>query len=189
MEEDITSSAPEKKYSVESPFTNLAFAGAGVLGYAYIGAIYELDKRRILKNIKNFSGSSIGSFVAALLACDATVGYISSVFNQMDIKKLRDDSVGFVRDAWRIYHKYGYCKGKELLKTCKQHIKNLTGNSEYTFGQLYKEKGISLIITASNINKRRTDLFCHNTTPNMPISLAIRISCSYPMVYGAVKFN
>ena len=44
-------------------------------------------------------------------------------------------------------------------------------------------------MTASNINKRRTDLFCHNTTPNMPISLAIRISCSYPMVYGAVKFN
>ena len=66
-------------------YRNIAFEGGGVLGVAYIGALYELDKRGILANLHGFTGSSVGSIMAAALACNADMGFIERRLKSLDI--------------------------------------------------------------------------------------------------------
>ncbi|ARG97457.1 patatin-like phospholipase family protein [Legionella micdadei] len=46
-----------------------------------------------------------------------------------------------------------------------------------------------LVITGTNIDTGKLELFSYETTPNMPISVAARISASYPIVFQAVEYN
>ncbi|KTD13274.1 patatin-like phospholipase family protein [Legionella jamestowniensis] len=46
-----------------------------------------------------------------------------------------------------------------------------------------------LIITGTNLTKKKLELFSDETTPFMPIWLAARISASFPLVFQTVKFK
>ena len=49
-------------------FKNLVFEGGGVKGTAYGGAIYILENKNIIKNIKRVAGTSAGAITATLIA-------------------------------------------------------------------------------------------------------------------------
>ncbi|MBI2785670.1 MAG: patatin-like phospholipase family protein, partial [Legionella longbeachae] len=46
-----------------------------------------------------------------------------------------------------------------------------------------------LIITGTNITDKKLDIFSDETTPNMPIRTAARISASFPLVFQAVEYD
>ncbi|ASQ45208.1 patatin-like phospholipase family protein [Legionella clemsonensis] len=46
-----------------------------------------------------------------------------------------------------------------------------------------------LIITGTNLTKKRLEIFSDETTPNMSIALAARISASFPLVFQTVKLK
>jgi len=121
-------------------YKSLVFSGGGALACAYIGALEELDSRGILKNIDNYAGSSVGSLFASLLACGASVQFLNKELKKLNLKELKDDSVGILRDIYRICSEYGYCKGNKLLNLCEKYICELTGNPKYTFNQLKIDK-------------------------------------------------
>ena len=52
-------------------YNTLVFEGGGIKSIAYIGALKHLVELSVLKNIKNFAGTSSGSQIATLLA----IGY------------------------------------------------------------------------------------------------------------------
>jgi len=124
-----------------------------------------------------------------LLACGANTNYIKNKISDLDLRQLKDDSYGFIRDLFRFFTEYGYCKGDKLLHMCENMVNELTGSSKYTFKQLYDKNKIILIITGSNLDTGKTVLFSHTSYENMPITLAVRISCSYPLIFRTVKFN
>jgi NTE family protein len=169
--------------------TNLVFEGGGVLGNAYIGAIEQLETQGIMKNVKNYAGSSVGALFATLMACGATVKFLQDEFNTIDFASLKDSSWGISRDLWRLYTKYGYYKGDKLLKLCEKYVRELTGSAQCTFLELYQKQGTYLIITGTNLNTQSTVFFSYKTYPDMPIVFALRLSCSYPYFFKAVEFE
>ena len=60
----------------------------------------------------------------------------------------------------------------------------LLSNVSYSYTdivlQLYKKTGIELCVTAVNVNMLSVEYFHPKTTPNISVSLAVRMSLSIP---------
>lgn len=66
-------------------------------------------------------------------------------------------------------------------------LEKYTGNPDLTFVQLYQRFGRELCIAVSNVSRGQAE-YCHvNTTPDMPIRMAIRASMSLPFLWEPVQ--
>lgn len=174
---------------INTKYTNICFEGGGILGTAYAGCLERLDANGILDSIKNFAGSSAGCLPAAALACGADITYIKTVMKDFNPGSLADDDFGIFGDFYRLWNEYGWHKGDALIEWCSAIIEKLTGNPKITFKDVYRTYGHSLIITGTNLDKMTTEYFSHETTGDMPIVLAMRISCSFPWYFTAPRYN
>lgn len=119
----------------------MGFEGGGIKLVAAVGALSKLD----LFNLHAVSGVSAGSLIAMLLA----IGYSTKeleeeVLPSIDFTILKDDDIGFIRDAGRFLTSYGYYKGDELKKLVKDLIKKKNLDPDITFAELHnlREKEI-----------------------------------------------
>jgi NTE family protein len=164
----------------------LVLEGGGVKGVAIVGAMKVLEEKGLLKHINQIAGSSAGGIVAVLYAIGYTVSELENVFNEINFSKLKDDSFGIIRDLNRFCNEYGFYKGDYFKKIMNKFLFKKTGKNEYTFKQLYDDRGIELLLTGTNINYKRTDYFHYKTTPNMNIIDAVRITMSIPLFFRSV---
>ena len=72
------------------PFKNLIFEGGGVKGVAYVGALRELKKRKILGNIKRVGGTSAGAINAVLLALEYTPNQTRRILSDLNFRSFMD---------------------------------------------------------------------------------------------------
>ena len=59
----------------------LALEGGAIYGVAYIGALFELEKRVAFKNIKYLCGASVGSLAALSLAMNLKAEDVAELIN------------------------------------------------------------------------------------------------------------
>jgi len=173
----------------QNVITNLVFEGGGIKGIAFVGAMRYLEENDILSNIKNIIGSSAGSLVASFLTIGYSADELEKILKDTDYCIFRDNTIGLIRNCIRIMKNYGFYKGDKYLEWLGERIKDKTGNSDITFKQIYDTYGINLVITGTNLNKAQVIYFNHENYPDMPIRLAIRISCSIPLVFKCVKYE
>lgn len=169
-------------------YENLVIEGGGVLGIAYLGALNELYNDGSMRKAKRFAGSSIGSIVATLLAVRADYKELENVILDLDLSKFRDRTWIF-GDIIRFFKQYGFYKGDKLLAFVKEMLNNITGDPDITFKGIYDRYGSKLVITGTNISKGCVSYFNLENTPNMPVALANRISCSVPYFFQAVVYE
>lgn len=169
--------------------TNLVFEGGGVLGVAFVGALRYIEANGILGGIKRLAGSSAGSFVALALTLGYTVTEISNILLELDFKQFEDDSYGVIRDLHRLKKDYGLCKGDALRDWIQELIHNKLGTRNVTFSELYTMTGIFLVVTGTCLNQQKTVFFNKDTTPDMDVSLAVRISSCIPIFFRAVRYQ
>lgn len=168
--------------------TNLVLEGGGVKGIAYCGAIRALEEEKVLSDMKNIIGSSVGSIIALGITLGLSSDKLLDLMNKLDFNKIKDKRRGVFNKLYHFMTKYGIYKGDYLYnyignvleKYCKKDI---------TFKELYLITDINLVITGTNIDKGIVEYFSHKTHPNMPVRLAVRISMSIPYVFEAIKYN
>ena len=177
----------------------IVFSGGSTKAIAYCGALLALEEYGILYDhngnlkIKGIAGTSAGSIIAILLAIGYKPQEILELLKVIDLQKLFNDNNGLVRDAYNIVMKYGLCKGEYMLKFFGDAIEKKTGNADYTFEDLYKDKGVNLITVTSNINCSMT-IYMHAHNPNkeysnIPLRVALRMSTGIPVVFEPYKYN
>lgn len=173
--------------NMDSNIKALVFEGGGVLGIAHVGALLEAQKYIDMSKITHFSGSSVGSIVAALCACRISVNKINDAMNKIDFKKLLDDDIGIVRDANRLWKHSGYYKGNALEKTFGDILQKYIGNSEITLGEVYSKYNSYLIIPVTEIYKSscETKYFTPDNAPNEKVKSIVRYSSSYPFMFAS----
>lgn len=169
--------------------TNLVFEGGGVLGVGFVGALQYLEENNILKNVKNFAGSSAGSFVALSLALGYSSADVKHLLFNTNFSTFKDDTYGVFRNVYRVLKRYGIYKGDKLYSWLEKLIKDKGFNKNITFEQLFKQTNRLLIVTGTCLNKRKTIYFSKDHTPNMQVALAVRISGSLPMIFKSIKIN
>ena len=114
---------------------------------------------------------------------------MTELLNSTDFNKFKDDSWGVVLDVHRFLTKYGIYKGDAFQKWFENIVKEKTGDEKTTFKEVYERYNKELVITGTCLNRSQTYYFHYSTYPDMPISLAIRISMSYPFFFKAVVLD
>lgn len=168
---------------------SLVFEGGGVLGTAYVGVAQILADKRLAKQCKNNAGASIGSVIATLRACGASAEFMEKKIRGLDYLRFEDCSMGSVGAAYNLYMHYGLYKGHEYEQFVEDCFYELTGIHNITYKQIHDIYGGDLIVVATNISKRRRELFNWKTTPDLAASRGCRMSGSVPFLFEPVLHN
>ncbi|MCC6691162.1 MAG: patatin-like phospholipase family protein [Bacteroidia bacterium] len=174
-------------------FKNLVFEGGGVKGIAYGGALEELEKRNILSNISRVAGTSAGAINACLLALGYSHKEVSDIIAQTNFKNFEDGSIIPFFNINRVVQNYGWFKGDSFSQWIGKLIKEKTGSTDCTFKQLTKASADKafrhLYVVSTNLSKQRSDVLSHETTPDMPLHLAVRMSMSIPLFFQSIELK
>lgn len=155
----------------------LVVSGGGMKGVASLGAVSALRRAGALKHVQTVVGTSAGALVAAAL-----------VTERADLKLLDDFSGTRYKpdiDLSRLLATFGLDSGRHL----EQWIEALLGHRKWTFGQLRDAYARRLVVCATNLSQRRPQYFSADTSPDMDVGLALRMSCTVPLYFSAVQHD
>ena len=167
---------------------NLVFAGAQAKGYAYLGVYKALIDLDLLKGIMNICGVSSGSMMALLICIELDYMTCKNILYKIvtfeNLKTFKSNEI------FNILETYGLETGENIKKIIYFVLDKQTGNRHCTFKELndiFPSK--KLIIVGANITTGQSEFFSVDTTPDMEIYDAVRISISIPFVFTSVKYN
>lgn len=190
------------------PFKNLVFKGGGAKGVAYLGAIDVLDEQGILQQVRGVAGSSAGAITAAVLSFSTSARQVKDIVDTLDFAKIAgsdpDDVagvpgfverelakiVGDVRAILRLLRNYGLHSSQYFYDWLKQTIAGqCDGNGMATFRE-FRERGFQdLHVTALDVSLKDTRFFSFESTPEVAVADAVRMSMSLPFFFEPQRFD
>jgi predicted acylesterase/phospholipase RssA len=127
---------------------NYVFAGAGVDGITYVGAVLESEKRiGPLSDIKRVAGASSGSIMAMLVALNLDASRIAELFNKIDFSKIPSKNIITKIDS--LFHEDSLNSNKVLRKILEDLMIEAIGSADLTFGQLAENNFKDLHVVAT----------------------------------------
>lgn len=172
---DPSRTVPPRMSGGSESVKTLVLSGGGMKGVASLGAAVALKRAGMLKGVRTMVGTSAGALVAAALATDrASLGVLSD---------LVDSSYKPDIDFGNLMSTFGLDSGRHL----DHWISVLMGGKRYTFEEVRRQHGVDLVVCATNLSERRPQYFGPDSTPNMDVSLALRMSCAIPLYFAAVS--
>jgi predicted acylesterase/phospholipase RssA len=155
----------------------LVIAGGGAKAMSGYGAIHVLRKMGHLKNLKIVAGTSAGAIVAAGVALDRDPITMVKKFTE---RTYRPDL-----DIQNFGNAFGVDNGASLF----QWIDIVLGEDTITFMDIFERTGMTLIVCATNLSRSEAVYFSHVSHPTMDVRVAIRMSCSLPIFFSAVRYE
>jgi NTE family protein len=181
----------------EYDYDYIVLSGGGIKGISYCGAMKFLEEMGILHDdngkckIKGYAGTSAGAIIATLLAVGYTSEELLTVLKNLNIEKLFDDKIGYMRDSINFIIDWGIAPGDYLMQIMGELIEHKTGDKDYTLAQLYEDKGVELVLVGADMNYRRSRYFSWNAKEdidrNISLRKGVRISMSFPILFEPVQ--
>ncbi len=158
--------------------TCLAFSGGGTKGLAYIGVLKALEESGlVLGQITKISGTSIGALFGLLVALKYNSTELASLFLEMDMNRFRDISVMNLVDS------FGLDSGKKLEKLIQLLLRNKGFADSVTFKQLHDVIPVRFYCVVTNLNDMSPMVLSNDTYPDLPVSTAVKMSMSIPLLF------
>lgn len=175
-------------------YKNLVLEGGGVRGLAYAGVFSVLEEKGILEQIEKVGGSSAGSIAGMLVSIGYRAAEIDSLMMELPVQKFKDGYGGLVGKYKRLKTDFGIFKGDAFEKWLQQLVAHKTGKPGLTFEQLHQLRKNNplykdLYCTGTNLSKQQLEVFSFETTPHMPLALAVRISGGVPLYFEPVALD
>jgi NTE family protein len=159
----------------------LVLSGGGVNGIIHIGAIKAIQK--YLPFIKNYYGTSIGSILCTFLSICYTYNELYDIIISLNFDNYFNINIKNLYYNCYVDTSYKFIKLINSIIYCKLNIYNPT------FKILYEKTNKILKINGSNLTTSTNDIFSYNTTPDMNILDAIKISICVPFIFKPVLYN
>lgn len=199
--------------------TNLVFEGGGVLGIAYLGVLQYLYQNNILQNVERTAGTSAGAITACITSFNLPFQETKKLVDTLDYKKvpekdlppdLRKIPVPILNElekvfgdfdcVYRLMNNYGWYSSEYFYNWIKEQINSQFDPSKklppYTFSDFKntdihngKRPFLDLYIVGTDLSYRSSKVFSYESTPDMEVAKAVRISMSIPLFFEAVKSN
>jgi predicted acylesterase/phospholipase RssA len=159
----------------------LVFAGGGMKGISYIGALEELQARSMLTFIRGVAGVSIGSLFAAAIALGYTIEELKNECMGLDFAALQNFNEETLFD---VFDTYGVDDGANL----RRFLCDLLAKKGHGPGLRFKDlKGSAeLRIYACRLDNGVVTEFSARATPAVPIVDAIMASMAIPLYFRPV---
>ncbi len=184
-------------------------AGGGIKGLANAPAFKILEDSGKLDGIENCIGSSVGGLNAAMLAMGNNPDEIEQSLKTIGDGLLDIVSASPVFDTKfndvkagvsNLVKNQSVAKGHALYEACQVMVQQKMGKPNATFASLAAKKGeasdtngkyrnLELTVTVSDKRGNYQIVCSPETTPNMPISLAMRMTAGLPPVFPPVKLS
>jgi predicted patatin/cPLA2 family phospholipase len=158
------------------PFDTLVLSGGGIKGVATLGAVHRLKTRGALAGVRTVVGTSAGALVGALVATHA------DLMDSLRVITSHTYTPDF--DFDRFFKDFGLDSGKSIDALVRSLLAE-----PYTFAGVRAAHGTTLVVCVTNLSRRRAVYLGPDTHPDMPVSLALRMSCSVPLYFSAVKYE
>ena len=164
----------------------LILSGGGMLGYSYIGILKYIEEAGILTNVRHIIGCSAGAIFGTLLAFGFNSNELYTsliIINPGEYFNITLDSI------IGLPTKKGLDTGDKFINKIKELIGVKTLNPDITFREMYEKTGIKLELGVTNIVKMRFELCNYETTPDIPVHLALRASIAIPFLIQPVRIG
>lgn len=188
------------------PYRNLVFKGGGIRGLAYKGTLEILEERGILPQIERVAGTSAGAITAMLVSLRLPFQTMMDVIKTLDYTKIPQTHLiesktheilasiglgnGDLMCTSRLLNEYGWFSSLYFYEWLQDLIADaFDGNGSATFSDFRQHGFRDLYIIASNMNKRQAEIFSYETTPNVAVADAVRMSISIPLFFHALRFD
>lgn len=158
-----------------APVRTLVISGGGMKGVASLGAVVALRRAGVLDQLRTVVGTSAGALVAA--------AYVLGRAQAGLVDELAGDQYKPDIDLNNVRTGFGLDSGRHL----EGWIRTVVGERPCTFRDVADRHGIRLVVCATNVTERKAHYFGPDTTPDMDLALALRMSCSVPLYFSAVE--
>lgn len=188
-------------------FKNLIFHFSGIKGISYLGILESAEKEKVftLNKIERVGGISSGSIIAFLLGIGISINHINVILSSLNFNDFKESNNNhqilqedYTPKLYSIYSKIKDLKSQESLPEVfsgdkfenwvNDTIYNKTYISNATFRNM-NGKGKELYLVGLNLSTFKKEIFSNETTPDMPISTAVRISMAIPGLFKPVKYK
>ena len=168
-------------------FTSIVLSGGALKAASIIGVVKYLEEQHLIKNLRRFVGTSAGAVVCFLLA----MGYTSLEIKAFLINMVNDDAINQfnIEDICNVFETYGIDTGEKLDTIFKKALYGKTYKEDINFVEFGKLFGKDLVICVSNLTKESTEFWSIDTCPYRSVILALRVSCSIPVIFPPVKID
>jgi NTE family protein len=172
--------------NLNNVFDTLCFSGGGTTCISFIGVLkYLVDNNYLnLLLIKNFVGTSGGAITAFLLSLNYSIDDIYEFILSFNFKTLENNN-----QLNNLFKNNGFNNGTKFNYLFSQFIYNKLNINNITFQELFNLTNNKLLIIGTNYSKGCEEIFSYDTTPNMSIIIALRISMSIPVLFTPVYYN
>jgi predicted acylesterase/phospholipase RssA len=162
-------------------YNTIVIAGGGMKGFAILGVLQYLYQYHILKNIKKYIGTSVGSMLSVLMILEYQPVEISLyLLKSPYLKKFTICNIfNGMNGKGVINFDYFEIILKELILKKIDKIP--------TFQELYEKYPIEINMITFNYSLNKEELLSRHTTPNLNIVEAMRMSSNVPFLFGNYK--
>ena len=166
---------------------NICFKGGGIKGVAFVGVACALQEVDVLPNIRRFIGSSAGAIFATVAACRMPYEKISTVIESTDFSKFADVEMGgILTESYKLYEYMGLHSGDYFYKWFSGILAEHAEKADITFKEIREKWDSYLVITATDLTKKRLVYLNPDTAPDMQVRDAVRMSMSIPVFFTPV---
>jgi NTE family protein len=170
-----------------TPPRQLVFAGCGVCNVAYAGGLLALEDTGLSAGIRAVAGTSSGSIIATLFSLGLGAGRIRQAMYDLDFARIPDG--GLLPGALRLLLQCGWHRGDYFVGELGKIVKAELGSARATFRELYDRRPTRLRIIATNVSRSEVRVFPDERSWDMPLTEAVRISMSIPLVFAARRLD
>lgn len=145
--------------------------GGGTRLSAHVGILKALKPLNI--HFDRLVGVSGGSIVSALYASGLSLEEVENLIINTDFNQFLSFSL------LRLIRQGGFCSGDVFENWMDEQLKGIT----------FRELKTELHIVATDIKRGKFVIFDRHTTPDIPVSLAVRFSMSIPLMFALKPFG
>lgn len=168
-------------------FARLVLSGGSIKGVAFAGCLRYLEHVNAIGDIVEFVGTSAGALTCLMAAAgfeaDAIVTWFERQFRELALSEIE------IENVLDVFETYGIDSGERLLLLAQRVLQHRGMPAEATFVEFAKHTGKNLVVCATNLTSCRHEFFGVDTSPEMPVALAVRMSMSIPIVFKPVRYK
>jgi predicted acylesterase/phospholipase RssA len=168
-------------------FNKLILSSGSLYTSAFLGCVKYLHDMEALEHIHTIIGTSAGAVLGLLLTIGMTPDEIYKFMLDHVVEKTLTKID--ISSIIKLTSSFGLDDGEGIIAAFHIALETKGYDKNTTMVELAKRSGKNLIICVSNITKGCAEYISVDTEPDIPVVLALRMSCAIPLVFEPVEYN